>query len=240
MPEDSRAPEPITAHSFVATHSFEDYDVVADMLRGLLRTRTSAEVVVLLHRTIQALGGTLAPPSIADGDLIDLDDHALPIDVSLGEGPPLVATAEPVSLARMQLERLLPRLVEDARQAVDLLRQAERLEREASRTTIPTSPVGFDFRLDWNPSTFVLTLAGELDTATTDVLHQWVGDAAGTAPAVKIDLTELAFIGAAGINALWSATRSLQWMGTTVVITGASDWHRRLFRICGLEHLLDP
>jgi PleD family two-component response regulator len=74
---------------------------------------------------VRQLGGQLVLASENDTD-------ALPIDVSLGEGPPMMATAEPLSVARMQLERTLPRLVEDARQAIGLLRQAESLTEQTN------------------------------------------------------------------------------------------------------------
>ncbi|MDZ7674106.1 MAG: EAL domain-containing protein [Acidimicrobiales bacterium] len=101
-------------------------DMVADLLRGLLRIRSAPAAVDLLHRTIRDMGGTIVPAAEAD-------EHALPVDVSLGEGPPAVVEVERFTVAHMQLERLLPRMVEDARQAVDLLRQTERLVDETSR-----------------------------------------------------------------------------------------------------------
>ncbi len=103
-----------------------EHEWVSGMLRGLLRVRTSEGAVELLQQTVRRLGGRLVLASENDTD-------ALPLDVSLGEGPPMLATAEPFSVARMQLERTLPRLVEDARQAINLLRQAERLTEETNQ-----------------------------------------------------------------------------------------------------------
>lgn len=48
----------------------------------------------------------------------------------------MLVEADPFSIARMQLERLLPQLVEDARRAVDLLRQTERLEAQSTRDVL--------------------------------------------------------------------------------------------------------
>ncbi|MGK2947704.1 MAG: EAL domain-containing protein [Acidimicrobiales bacterium] len=95
-------------------------DVVADLLRGLLRVGSAAAAAQLLHSTIRDMGGVPVKATEAG-------EHALPLDVSLGEGPPMLVEVERLTVARIQLERLLPRLVEDARQAVDLLRQTERL-----------------------------------------------------------------------------------------------------------------
>lgn len=104
----------------------DEHQCVSGMLRGLLRVRTSEGAVELLQQTVLGLGGRLVLASENDTD-------ALPLDVSLGEGPPMLAAAEPFSVARMQLERALPRLVEDARQTIDLLRRAERLIEERNQ-----------------------------------------------------------------------------------------------------------
>jgi len=103
-----------------------ELDAVAKLLRGLLRAHSPHDAVDLLQQTIFRMGGTLVPVS-------DASDDALPIDVSLGEGPPVVVEVGHFTVARMQLERLLPLLVEDARQAVDLLRRTERLEKDSTR-----------------------------------------------------------------------------------------------------------
>jgi diguanylate cyclase (GGDEF)-like protein len=100
-----------------------DAEAVVNLLRGLLRIGSARTAAELLHSAVRRLGATLVPASEAHPD-------ALPVDVSLGEGPPLLAVAEPLSVTRMRLERILPRLVEDARHAIDLLRQTERLEEE--------------------------------------------------------------------------------------------------------------
>jgi hypothetical protein len=54
-----------------------------------------------------------------------IDDAVLPVDLSFGEGPPVLPRAEPMSVARMALEHALPALVEDGRRLIDLLRRAE-------------------------------------------------------------------------------------------------------------------
>jgi len=99
-------------------------DTVAATLRGLLRIRSARGAAELVHQAIHTLGGMLVLASDAATD-------ALPIDVSLGVGPPLLVTVEPFSVARMQLERILPVLVDDARQALHLLRQTESLEEQS-------------------------------------------------------------------------------------------------------------
>ncbi len=99
--------------------------VVIDTIRALLRIRSAHGAAELLQRAVRDFGGSVVLATDADPD-------ALPIDLSIGEGPALLAVAEPFSVARMQLERHLPALVEDARRAVDLLRHTERLEAHSS------------------------------------------------------------------------------------------------------------
>ncbi len=86
--------------------------------RGLLYITSAREATEILAAAVQRLGGSTIPAGQADS-------WALPIDLSFGEGEPILPVAEPLSLARMQLEQVLPGLVEDARRAVQLLRRSE-------------------------------------------------------------------------------------------------------------------
>jgi DNA-binding transcriptional MerR regulator len=88
--------------------------------RGLLYITSVREAAEILVAAVHRLGGSTVPASQADS-------WALPIDLSFGEGEPILPVAEPLSLARMQLEQVLPGLVEDARRAVQLLRRSEDL-----------------------------------------------------------------------------------------------------------------
>ena len=85
-------------------------DEVADQLRALLSVRSVHGAAGVLHETIRRLGGTVVAASGASAD-------ALPTDASLGEGPPLVVEVDPGATARQRLERLVPRLVADAKLA---------------------------------------------------------------------------------------------------------------------------
>ncbi|MEO5840483.1 MAG: diguanylate cyclase [Acidimicrobiales bacterium] len=115
----------VEASALAATASPDDSPVTS-MLRGLLRIRAPHQAARLLQDAAVALGGSLASAADAGPD-------ALPLDLSLGEGSPVLVEADPISTARMQIERFLPRLTEDAREAVDLLRHNERAE-DASNT----------------------------------------------------------------------------------------------------------
>lgn len=87
---------------------------VTTLLRALLHIGSAADAVDALHRAVRALGGTVIG---AD----DATEEVLAIDVSLGEGPKLFVAVEPLSIARMHLERTLPQLVDDAEHAIALL-----------------------------------------------------------------------------------------------------------------------
>ena len=87
---------------------------------GLLYITSAREATEILAAAVHRLGGSTTPARQADS-------WALPIDLSFGDGEPILPVAEPLSLARMQLEQVLPGLVEDARRAVQLLRRSEDL-----------------------------------------------------------------------------------------------------------------
>jgi DNA-binding transcriptional MerR regulator len=89
--------------------------------RALLYITSAREATEILVAAVHRLGGSAVPAGQADS-------WALPIDLSFGEGEPILPVAEPFSLARMQLEQALPGLVEDARRAVQLLRRSEDLD----------------------------------------------------------------------------------------------------------------
>ena len=81
----------------------------------LLRARSPERVVSISIGLVRDLGGTVVPAAFADPE-------AIPIDLSMGHGPPLLPSAPPLTVARMRLERLLPLFVEDARDAMQASR----------------------------------------------------------------------------------------------------------------------
>ena len=88
-----------------------------DATRRLLRARSPREAASVLSALVRQLGGTILPPRPGDPRTMD-------IDLSLGEGPPMVPAADPYSVARLCLEEVLPAAAEDARRIVRLLRSA--------------------------------------------------------------------------------------------------------------------
>jgi DNA-binding transcriptional MerR regulator len=84
--------------------------------RGLLSLTRPSDAPAVLVRLVEDLGATVAAAT-------DAPDHALPIDLGVGAGAPLLPVADD-PVAQLRLERLLPGVVEDARRMVDLLRAA--------------------------------------------------------------------------------------------------------------------
>ena len=89
--------------------------------RALLYITSARDATEILAAAVHRLGGSTIPAGQADS-------WALPIDLSFGDGEPILPVAEPLSVARMRLEQALPGLVEDARRAVQLLRRSEDLD----------------------------------------------------------------------------------------------------------------
>lgn len=83
--------------------------------REILSATEPQAVVDVLTRFVRSWGGSCTGPGLRPG-------HELPVDLSLGTGPPLVASCAPHSPGREALEELLPRLVEDGRGMVNVLR----------------------------------------------------------------------------------------------------------------------
>jgi hypothetical protein len=104
-----------------AEHDFEVAAIVHQATRALLQIGSAREAVRILVAVVEQLGAEAVPAHLAG-------DSALPIDLSFGEVEPLLPVAEPLSVARLRLEEVLPGLVEDARRMVALVRRLEALE----------------------------------------------------------------------------------------------------------------
>lgn len=85
--------------------------------RRLLRSSSPREAVSVLSALVRQLGGTIVRPNPDDERILDCD-------LSLGVGEPMVAAVDPYSIARLDLEEVLPAAAEDARRVVNLLRAA--------------------------------------------------------------------------------------------------------------------
>jgi hypothetical protein len=86
--------------------------------RAILSAVSEKEVTVILATLVHRLGGAVVPASRRGPD-------TLAIELTFGGGDPLMVAAEPVSIARLRLEELLPSVVDDARAMVGRLRSGE-------------------------------------------------------------------------------------------------------------------
>jgi len=93
--------------------------------RALLSIETSTDVAAVVLDLVHALGGEVVGAREAGGD-------ALPIDVSFGEGEPMLPVAPPASGSRLMLECYLPGLVRDAHRALELAERSSRLAEDAA------------------------------------------------------------------------------------------------------------
>ena len=106
---------------------------VHEATRSLLRLRTGGDARRVAEHLIRELGGQLVPAGTDDPSVI-------PVDVSFGDGEPLLAAAPPGSAARALLERHLPPFLLDARCVLQLSGRNERLAESASTDLLTGLP----------------------------------------------------------------------------------------------------
>lgn len=100
-------------------------DLLLDTTRSLLWIRTLGEGREAATRFVTGVGGTVVDAAAAD-------PASIPVDLSFGDGNPMVPCAPLGSERRLLLERHLPLLVADINRAIALGRQMERLTEDAS------------------------------------------------------------------------------------------------------------
>jgi diguanylate cyclase (GGDEF)-like protein len=98
---------------------------VLDATRALLWIRTPADAAAVACDLVEILGGRVVPAHPSTGD-------AIPVDVSFGEGEPVLPGAPRTEGARMLLERHLPAFVRDAHRALELANHPSRLAEDAA------------------------------------------------------------------------------------------------------------
>ena len=108
-------------------------DVVLDATRALLWIKTPADARIVATQFVIGLGATIVAARSAESD-------ALPVDISFGDGEPLLPVAPPASAARALLERYVPRFVDDGRRALELTSRADRFAEDASIDTLTRVP----------------------------------------------------------------------------------------------------
>jgi PAS domain S-box-containing protein/diguanylate cyclase (GGDEF)-like protein len=119
------SPRHTTAAPASTTIAELDATDVIGMLRALFEIRSASAAVTLVHHAVQQLGGTLTSVDHSERGRIC-------IDVSLGEGSPMYASAPSGSASSTRIEAVIPPLLEDAKQAIALLRRHEALQVETS------------------------------------------------------------------------------------------------------------
>jgi hypothetical protein len=100
-----------------------------DATRLLLSAESRADAAGIVTALAERLGATLVAAGTHHPD-------AMPLDLSLGEGELLRPAADPISMARLQLEEVLPIVLADANRVVTLM------EKEPTRDGArhPTGP----------------------------------------------------------------------------------------------------
>jgi len=106
---------------------------VYEATRSVLRLRTGGDARRVAGHLVLELGGRLVPAGTEDPSVI-------PVDVSFGDGEPLLAAASPGSAARALLDRHLTPFLPDARQVLQLSDRNERLAESASTDLLTDLP----------------------------------------------------------------------------------------------------
>jgi len=106
---------------------------VHEATRSLLRLRTGGDARRVAEHLIRELGGQLVPAGTDDPSVI-------PVDVSFGDGEPLLAAAPPGSAARALLERHLTPFLLDARHVLQLNGRDHRFSESAATDLLTGLP----------------------------------------------------------------------------------------------------
>src|ERR1022692_398525 len=106
---------------------------VHEATRSLLRLRTADDARRVAEHLVRELGGQLVPAGTDDASVI-------PVDVSFGDGEPLLAAAPLGSAARALLDRHLASFLLDARHVLQLSGRNERLAESASTDKLTGLP----------------------------------------------------------------------------------------------------
>ena len=108
-------------------------EVLMGATRALFWVESATDAKLIAVNLVSALGGSVVSSSRMDGD-------ALPVDLSFGQGEPVVPCAPTNSAARMLLERCMPSFIVDAHRALELRTRMDRLVEAASVDTLTGLP----------------------------------------------------------------------------------------------------
>ena len=113
------------ATTSVGWASSDSMEVALAATRALLWITSPSDAAAVARDLVEALGGRVVPASETGPDV-------LPVDVSVGEGTPMLASAPLDSRARSLLDRHLPEFMRDAHRAIELVERVARLADDAS------------------------------------------------------------------------------------------------------------
>jgi len=85
----------------------------------------------------------------------------------------------------------------------------------------------------------ILTVTGELDSATAVHLDSAIQDVDQSVTGLEVDLTEVSFIDSSGLRSLVMARQTAEESGRRFSISGSSKAVDRLLELTGLETLRD-
>jgi anti-sigma B factor antagonist len=85
------------------------------------------------------------------------------------------------------------------------------------------------------PGHVLVTVAGEIDIATAPQLHDRLAALAASGRRLVVDLTQVSFLAAAGLNVLAAAARKARARGGDLGVVTPRPRIRRLFAITGLD-----
>lgn len=84
-----------------------------------------------------------------------------------------------------------------------------------------------------------LMLYGRLETVTAPQLQEVVDSGLGGVLHLEIDMESLEYVSSAGLRVLLSAGKKMKAAGGTMLITGANEDIREVFKITGFDTILN-
>ncbi len=108
-----------------------------------------------------------------------------------------------------------------------------------SGVTAPPSKGGFAIREHWIDGAVVVAVSGALDMLTTPQLSEAMDVAVSKSPAtLVVDLTDVDFLGSAGMNALVAAHRTFTSLPRFAVVADGPATSRPL-KLIGIDDIID-
>jgi anti-sigma B factor antagonist len=90
-----------------------------------------------------------------------------------------------------------------------------------------------------NPVGPALAVAGEIDVYTAPQFREKLLPLCATKQTVTVDLSQVLYIDSTGLGVLIGAYKALRSVGGKLVLTGMNGRLQRLFRITGLDEVME-